>query len=321
MDELDGSDAYRWFQIIKCLDLEKNDLHIADHKNKNIALLGFACDEGVRRNKGRAGAAKGPRSLRQALSNLTDHFPGQTQLVDMGDIVCQNENMEAAQSELAFFMKNILDKNYFPILMGGGHEIAYGHFKGIANHQNSFSQKKIGIINLDAHFDVRSFQAAGNSGTPFLQIAEECEKLNVPFNYMALGIQPASNTKMLFQTAERLNVNFLTVKDLFTNSRDNIKLYLNDFISAKDYIYLTICLDVFAAPFAPGVSAPAANGLYPDVVFFLIDHIFASQKVISCDIAELNPEYDIDNRTAKLAAALVYNVVEGITENQQKEIL
>ena len=58
-----------------------------------------------------------------------------------------------------------------------------------------------------------------------------------------------------------------------------------------------------------------------DVVFFLIDHIFASQKVISCDIAELNPEYDIDNRTAKLAAALVYNVVEGITENQQKEIL
>jgi formiminoglutamase len=47
-------------------------------------------------------------------------------------------------------------------------------------------------------------------------------------------------------------------------------------------------------------------GLFPDAVFVLYRDLFASGKVIAADIAELNPQYDIDHRTARLAAALVY---------------
>jgi formiminoglutamase len=317
VDELVGEDGFRWHQIVKCINLAQDE--IPQNKN-NIALLGFACDEGVRRNKGRTGAAGGPTHLRKALANLADHFLAETKLYDAGDIVCENDRMEEAQDELAKHVQMLLGKNCFPILLGGGHEIAYGHFMGIANHLKSSEKNKIGIINFDAHFDLRSYENKGNSGTPFLQIAHECEKRNVPFNYMALGIQPGSNTNALFKIAESLNVNFLTVKDISQNSLEETEYYLDDFISENDFIYLTICLDVIAAPFAPGVSAPAINGLLPEIVLFLAEHILTSNKVISFDIAELNPKYDIDGRTAKLAAAIVYNMATGIFEPKQKEM-
>ena len=55
------ADALRWHQCIQPL---------AADSTPGIALLGFACDEGVRRNQGRVGAAEGPVALRRALANV-----------------------------------------------------------------------------------------------------------------------------------------------------------------------------------------------------------------------------------------------------------
>ena len=37
-----------------------------------------------------------------------------------------------------------------------------------------------------------------------------------------------------------------------------------------------------------------------------------SKKVVCIDFAEVNPEYDIDNRTAKLAGSLIYDVMNNL---------
>ena len=313
IDELDGTDGYRWHQVVQYLDLSKTASPEQNSHKKSFVFLGFCCDLGVRRNKGRIGSADGPKELRTALSNLAVHFDDSVQIFDAGDIVCVDDNLESEQALLGEHVNLLLKKGYFPILFGGGHEIAYGHYLGLAENQPS---AHLGIINIDAHFDLRTFDKQGNSGTPFLQIAQDCQKNNRPFSYMALGIQPANNTQALFRTAEKFKVEYETAQNLSEKNRDEMRKNITDFISTKDAIYLTICLDVIAAPFAPGVSAPAINGLLPEMVFSLIDHILSSNKVTSCDIAELNPQYDIDSRTARLAAALVYNLVMGIAENR-----
>ncbi|MBP6620287.1 MAG: arginase family protein, partial [Leadbetterella sp.] len=85
---------------------------------------------------------------------------------------------------------------------------------------------------------------------------------------------------------------------------------LQDWMGGIDILYITICLDVFAAPFAPGVSATAYNGIIPDYFFKKIFRkAIGSKKLKAFDIAELNPDLDIDNRTAKLAASLVFDLV------------
>lgn len=61
-----------------------------------IALLGFASDEGVRRNAGRPGAAQGPGALRHALANLPVLHC--VPLYDAGDITCMDQALELAQA-------------------------------------------------------------------------------------------------------------------------------------------------------------------------------------------------------------------------------
>lgn len=299
--------ALRWHQKIEAWD-GSSDL---DHAN---VLLGFACDEGVRRNQGRPGARNGPAAIRSALANLA-YFQSAS-AYDAGDVLCDNQNLEQAQTTLAKHVSNILQHSGFPIILGGGHEMAWGSFLGLANYLNNIDpQRRIGIINFDAHFDLRNPQPQPSSGTPFRQISEWCDDRHKPFHYMALGINQSANTAALFEYAKQKNVRWYTDVDCTLNRLDEIGTCLADFLKHIDDLYLTICLDVFPASVAPGVSAPAAPGVEPVVVIKLIQMLKTlceKQQVIwrLSDIAELNPNYDQDNHTAKLAARLIHEIVK-----------
>ena len=74
-------------------------------------------------------------------------------------------------------------------------------------------------------------------------------------------------------------------------------------------MYLSLSLDVFSPAFAPGVSSIQPLGLNPWHVIPLLRQAAASGKVVSYDIVEHAPRYDIDHRTAKLAATLIYEII------------
>ncbi|WP_158796079.1 formimidoylglutamase [Pedobacter sp. L105] len=307
----DGTDpaSQRWHQRIVTVDLLEETIPILQTGQKGIALIGFACDEGVKRNGGRTGAKDAPLHFRMASGSLPVHFNEETLFVDLGDITCDTEAMEEAQQALADLVTAALGKGYLPLVIGGGHEVAYGHFSGINNHINSSAT--IGIINFDAHFDLREPAEKGtNSGTGFLQIAHDCKDLGIEFRYLPIGIQRNSNTKLLFNRALSLNVNHISA-ELFSPSREKeIFSRIKEFIEGSTHVYLTICMDVFSSAAAPGVSAPAYSGIFPDPFFFsCLTAIISSGKVISMDIAEYNPAYDTDQRTAKLAAALAFSMI------------
>ncbi len=88
----------------------------------------------------------------------------------------------------------------------------------------------------------------------------------------------------------------------------SIKQKLKSFIDSVDKIYLTIDLDGFSSAYAPGVSAPSPLGFSPEMAMEVIRIIKKSGKLISMDIAELNPRFDLDHRTARLAAILMHQV-------------
>ena len=72
--------------------------------------------------------------------------------------------------------------------------------------------------------------------------------------------------------------------------------FLDKFMLNLDHIYLTLCLDVLAECFAPGVSAPQPMGLTPWQILPLLKYIIQSGKVVSIDIAELSPPLDQDTK-------------------------
>jgi len=314
IDSESNFDAFRWHQWVKPIDLREENLDPFNGK-LGFVFLGFCCDVGVKRNNGRTGAANGPESIRKELSNLPCRFTQEVQLFDAGNILCENMSLEESQNLLSMAIEKVLSLNLFPIVLGGGHEIAFGHYNGILNYMKQSNKcPNIGIINFDAHFDLRPYPNGGSSGTMFRQIADVCNHQDLKYSYLCIGVQKHSNTIDLFKTADRLGAEYILAKDIVDTDNWNVLEKLDDFIKFQDKVYVTICSDVFSSAFAPGVSASQPLGLDPERVLKFLRYILKSKKVISFDIAEVSPRFDQDNVTANLASVLIFSIVNSLCE-------
>ena len=283
-------------RIFQRVEIAENYENISPN---NFVLHGFAVDEGVRRNKGRVGAAKAPDVIRKNMSNFPVVSPD-FKLLDFGNITCEDGNLEKAQEELAQKVSQVFVQKAKSIVFGGGHEVTFTHYSAI---KKAFPNQKVGIINLDAHFDNREPQSGegASSGTGFWQIAQEGE-----INSLHIGIQRNSNTLKLFDTAHQFGMKYILADEIFYENLPKIYQQIDELIASIDHLYLTICMDVFNAAIAPGVSAAAYNGIFADAAFLhFYRHILKSEKLVALDVAEVNPDFDIAERTARLAASLV----------------
>lgn len=315
VDDCEDRESFRWHQVVTHIDLSK-PIEKGDNVSRGFCFLGFCCDEGVKRNPGRTGAALAPLMIRREMSNFPQIFPESTGLYDAGNIHCTGQGLESAQESLTEAVQRIISMNLFPVLLGGGHEIAYGHFKGIndsLSRGSGLAGGRVGIVNFDAHFDLRPYDKGANSGTMFLQIADLCKAEGREFSYFCLGIHKYCNTLRLFKTAEELHVGYIMARDMVEENRAKNLARLDEFLHKQDKVYLTLCADVFSSAFAPGVSSPQPFGLFPETVLVYLKHVLRSGKVISFDIAEVSPRFDEDNRTARLAAIVIFALINTLT--------
>ncbi len=312
IDDPNDPDSYRMHQIIKLIDLKTIDKVTFDRSKINICFIGFCCDEGVQRNLGRPGAAKGPEAIRKEYSNLPVVFGNSASIYDAGDIHCLDNNLTEAQEQLSIAVKEILDSKLFPIVLGGGHEVALGNFNGIVNHLEN--KDTPAIINFDAHIDMRPYKDGSSSGTMFYQIADICNEKNLPFSYLCLGTQTYGNTLSLFKRADNLGAKYIHAKDITEPNYVDVLGKIFNFIDNKEHVYVTICCDVFNSAYAPGVSSTQPFGLNPEVVLKFLKQIFKTKKVVCFDIAEVSPRFDHDNNTAKLAAVIIFAIVNALVD-------
>ena len=318
--------ACYWYQLAQPYAFDSDILSAA----QRIGLVGFACDQGVRRNQGRVGARAAPPLIRSAfaklpvIAELQKNFDGNlaTLLGDAGDIHCQDNDdfaeqlLEQAQQKYADVISNVIQQGSLPIGLGGGHAMAYGSFLGLWQALQQTNAKDhtdsapiIGIINFDAHLDIRQSDVA-TSGTPFRQIAEHLNDHQQPFHYCCIGVSRFSNTAALFDRADKLGVLVISDEDCTNKKWKKIAAQVTGFIDSVDILYLTIDMDCLPSSIVPGVSAPAAYGINLAFVERAVKLIMASGKVKIADIAEINPTYDIDARSCKVAARLLATIIE-----------
>ena len=199
-------------------------------------------------------------------------------------------------------------------------------------------RERIAVVNLDAHFDLRAADRP-TSGTPFLQIARlhgaggPAAGAPIPdsrpaaeqgaagpdsadqpeshdFDYTVLGISEPNNTRVLFETAEALGVHTVLDDELAEMTPQQAGELVAKAVADADHVHLSIDLDGLPASVAPGVSAPAAVGVSLAHYRAMARAAAASGKLRLVDVAELNPEFDVDGRTAKVAARMVADIEE-----------
>lgn len=288
-----GPEHARWHSVVHPLDVAK------PQAEPGVALLGFASDEGVERNHGRPGAAGGPAALRSALGSLALHHTHP--LYDAGTITTQGTDLEGSHERLSDAVESLSRAGHLLIILGGGHETAFGSHRGVFRAQGPLQ-----IINLDAHFDLRTADVP-TSGTPFKQISELVGRED--FDYSVLGISRPNNTPVLFDEAAALGVTVVLDEDVLTMDRAQLRATIDSICSGAKPIHLSIDLDVLPANQAPGVSAPAGLGVPLNIIRELALTIAATGRLALVDVVELNPQFDTDSHTAKLAARLIDDIV------------
>lgn len=304
-DSAESPSAKRIFQTV-----QQASVFAPEKYPNHIALMGFMCDKGVELNKGRVGAATAPNIIRQGMANFADHEATKP-LVDLGNVIFQGDSLPAVQAAFAEHITACHQNGLPTLVFGGGHETAYAHAKGL---YDAYPDARIGIINFDAHLDVRKANTA-SSGTPFKQLAEECQNSNRPFNYLCVGVSRASNTKALLDTANELNVKIIWDTECTEGNIANLNNQVNAFLADLDVVYLTIDLD--ALPFAEmfAVSAPSTLGVRTQIYLILAETIISSNKLKAVDLVEYNPSLDRDMLCAKTAARIAWHIYNSWSNN------
>lgn len=285
-----------------------------DYFDSTHVLVGCPQHEGVRRNNGRIGAAKAPNGIREQLYKLQIGEDSPIKLFDAGNVITdffdyddgkdlhiledEIDGLDKIHNSLTKAVTKFLEDGKKVIVLGGGNDISYANVRALVE-----TEREISAINIDAHLDMRVADEM-TSGTPYRKLIDD--SYLVPNHFYEFGIRREGNGAFYLNSAEDMGVNIHYLQDLMEQGVVNsFKNILNE-IGDRPY-FLGLDMDSIQAADAPGVSASSPIGLSAREVMQCIQHTKEKENLKLFEITEVNPKYDIDNRTVKLAAQLVYN--------------
>jgi formiminoglutamase len=215
---------------------------------------------------------------------------------DLGDLPVTGD-VEADQEALGAVVAALLDADVTPVLLGGGHETAYGHALGYLA-----SRRAVHLLNWDAHADVRPLRAGrAHSGSPFRQALEHPSGLGR--SYTVAGLHPWRVSAAHRAFVER-HGRIVWAPDLSAERAEAL---------AREAQAPTLAsFDLDAVDGLPGVSAPGDGGVPVSVWLRAAEACGASAAVRSFDVVELNPAADPSGRSARLAALTVWHILRGL---------
>jgi len=273
-------------------------------------LLGIPDHQGVMNVGGRVGAALGPSAFRKVFARMKGQGTVQTSLLDIGDLTGLGSDV-AQNHDLA---SKLICKSHqstgLSVVVGGGHDHGYSHLLGIRSAlQSKKSKVRLGCINIDAHLDVRKAEPVITSGSPFYLAIEN--KVVEPSLMVEFGIQSHCNGPELWDYVAKKKVSVIPFEKLRHGKAARVFSQALKKLRAKcDAIVVSLDLDAATAADAPGVSAPQAEGFSPSDVIEMMEIAGMDKKVISLGIFELNPIFDLDDRTARLGATAAYHFID-----------
>ena len=283
---------------------EETDYEVAD-----IVILGCPQDEGVRRNNGRFGAAEAPDKIREQFYRLTT-FNIKKHIFDIGNVNIGGTLEEMHDTHFEVVCQLLRDGKQV-IVLGGGNDISYPD--GVAMAEVFGPEWWIGV-NIDSHLDVRIAEQR-NSGTPYRQLLEG--KHLLPSYFYEVGYQTHLCSPVYYEHLRESGVHRISLEMLRSRAEADIEIkeqIRQKFIAHSSSLntFFGFDMDVVRSADAPGTSTPSPLGLRAGEFIQLVKYAasLASTKII--EFTEVNPTYDVDNRTAKLVAIGMHRFCSGV---------
>lgn len=239
------------------------------------------------------GARFGPNAIREASYNLENYnLPQEKKLIkkfyELGNLEVVHGNFQKTSQHLESTIKELLNLQIRPVILGGEHTISYSVIKAM-------DLEKATVLHFDTHMDLRdTYQGEKYSHATVMQRIYD---LNLG-EIVQIGIR--SGTKKEVEFAENHEIEYYTsswVKENLSKMESLIK-------SIKDPVYVTVDMDVLDPAYAPSVGTPCPGGLDPLELQKLICCL-EGKDVIGFDVMEVSSRC-VGDITSVNAAQVVY---------------
>ena len=314
-------------------------------------LVGLPFENGIRMmqrfGRGVTGAIDGPKAIFSRLRNLRgvdrimldlSAYAFRVGLSDRNQekaIERHNRQTLRAHDYIANFSRSLCEKNYVPVFIGGDHSLTYPLFTGCCQaHKN----RRFGLIVIDAHFDMREPETlAGisgliSSGNSFRHIVEDAKLGIHPHNMATIGIYDTGSEAFRTQQSFANEYGIHVVYDRECqqgNLEQIIQNALEVATRGTDGFYLSLDIDAVEVAHAPGVSAPAAQGLSRETWLKLSKEFGRHPNLVAADLVETSSrkkgwqylhglpqepalfDGDVLGKTADLASETIRNMLAG----------
>lgn len=271
------------------------------------SLIEIPDHQGVMNVGGRIGAANGPAAFAKAFARLSGRIPVHPALETREKLWPVPRKIEDSHREAAKLVLSAHRRTGISVVVGGGHDHGFSQLQGIAG--GAKEKTRLGCMNLDAHLDVRKPSPLITSGSGFY-LALESGVVH-PSRFIEFGIQSQCNHSDLWEYVRRKRVEILPFSRLrFGKAVPEFRKALKKLSSRCDQVVVSLDLDSAAGVYAPGVSSPQSEGFSAEDLMAMMEIAGGEKKVTSLGLFELNPEHDLDSRTARLAAHCAYLFLE-----------
>jgi len=248
----------------------------------------------------RAGCRFAPSAIRQASLNLETYsfragIDAEDLLVhDLGDFHVTGK-VDETLSQLELVVKEVLEAQKLPVLIGGEHTITLGATRGISEN--------IAVVSFDAHLDMRNeYMGLTTSHTTFMRRIYEQVK---PQKILEIGTRAVCKEELDFAKNQRIQ--FLPIRQMMADGLKKTTQRIGNSLSEFDKIYLTIDMDVLDPAFAPAVQNPEPDGL--DMYTFLnLLYEVCKRSIVAFDLVEVAPHYDAGTTAIQAAKIILENL-------------
>jgi len=315
-------------ELVECV--QKDWLKDLKNSKTKFVIVGIPEDIGVRANYGRGGAGTAFKpALDSFLSQQQNQFIDAKNVFVLGEILV-DDLMEKASAldvkqradlmalrnlvsevdiRVEEVIKKIVELNKIPIVIGGGHNNAYGNIKGSAKALS----KKISVINCDAHLDFREAEGR-HSGNGFYFAFEE-HYMN---KYAVCGMHEQYNNQFsLTQFKDHSNQLFYnTYESIFIREELDWPKAIQQCLGFLKNESCGIEIDLDAITNVPS-SAKTSSGISPVQARQFIHKSATQLDCVYLHIAEGAPvlsHIKADNKTGKLIAYLMTDFIKAISQ-------
>ncbi|MGM9988347.1 MAG: formimidoylglutamase [Bacillaceae bacterium] len=260
-----------------------------------------------------SGAHLSPTTIRKMFSSYSTYSIEEEadinkRVVDFGDIQMHVTSDEQSRIRIYETVKALLHhhQQMVPILLGGDHGVSFPSIQAFQEERG-----KVGIVQFDAHHDLRNTKDGGRSnGTPFRSLLEE--GIINGNQLVQIGLRDFSNSASYHQYAKEQGIHLYTMKDVKTKG---ILPILEQSIAilkqSCDVLYISVDMDVLDMAFAPGCPAIGPGGMDSTTLLEAIYYLGREEMVKGVDIVEIDPTVDFRDMTSKMAVHVILQFLLG----------